>query len=391
VELVWWHNATQDPLKGYFQTVADAYTAMHPNVTFKIEPIQNETIQTKIQVALQSNDPPDIFQQWGGGDLATQVAAGKVQDITDATKDTVAALGGSAGGWQTDGKQYGIPYTVGIVGFWYRKDLFQQAGITGPPTTMAELNADVEKLKAADIQPIALGGKDKWPEAFYWGYFATRECSTDALQQATADTSISGDPCFLKAGEDTQNLIKTEPFNNGFLGTPAQQGAASSAGLIANGKAAMELMGQWDPPVIAGLTKDQKALSADVLGFFPFPAVDGGAGDPTSQFGGGDGFSCSVNAPPACADFLNFLLSVDNQKAFAEIGNLPVTPGSETAVTDPGLLDVIKFRNNAAYVQLYFDKALPTAVGAALNDEVANMFAGQGSPQAVVDAVDSAK
>ena len=32
----------------------------------------------------------------------------------------------------------------------------------------------------------------------------------------------------------------------GFLGTPAQQGATSSAGMIGNGKAAMELQGHWD-------------------------------------------------------------------------------------------------------------------------------------------------
>src|SRR5688500_7644542 len=42
VELTWWHNATEDPLKSYFQQAAAAFTAKNPNVTFKIEPIQNE-------------------------------------------------------------------------------------------------------------------------------------------------------------------------------------------------------------------------------------------------------------------------------------------------------------------------------------------------------------
>ncbi len=107
VELTWWHNATDEPLKGYFQQVADAYTAKNPDVTFKIEGIQNETIQTKIAVALQSNDPPDIFQQWGGGELAQQVESGKVKDITGATKELVESIGGPAAGWQVDGKQYG--------------------------------------------------------------------------------------------------------------------------------------------------------------------------------------------------------------------------------------------------------------------------------------------
>jgi raffinose/stachyose/melibiose transport system substrate-binding protein len=36
---------------------------------------------------------------------------------------------------------------------------------------------------------------------------------------------------------------------------------------------------------------------------------------------------------------------------------------------------------------LYFDKALPTSVGAALNDEIANMFAGKSTPEKIVKAV----
>ena len=49
----------------------------------------------------------------------------------------------------------------------------------------------------------------------------------------------------------SQDFAATEPFNQGFLTTPAQQGATSSAGLLANDQAAMELMGAWNPGVIA--------------------------------------------------------------------------------------------------------------------------------------------
>jgi raffinose/stachyose/melibiose transport system substrate-binding protein len=389
VQLTWWHNGVDDPLKSYFQGVADAYTAAHPNVTFKIEPIQNETIQTKITVGLQSNDPPDIFQQWGGGDLATQVESGKVADITTATKSVADGMGASAGGWQVDGKQYGVPFSLGVVGFWYRTDLFQQAGISAPPTTMAELTDAVNKLKAKSIQPIALGGKDKWPDAFYWGYFAVRECGQQVLTQAAKDMKFT-DPCFLKAGQDLKTFVDTKPFQNGFLGTPAQTGAGSAAGQLANGKAAMELMGHWESGVVGGLTPDKKPLG-DKLGWFPFPAVDGGAGDPKAAFGGGDGYSCSVKAPPACGDFLAFLLNKENQDKFGETGaGLPVTPGTQDSVADKSLQATLAFRNDAPFVQLYFDKALPTSVGKALNDEISNFFAGQSSPEKIVKAVSDA-
>ena len=103
------------------------------------------------------------------------------------------------------------------------------------------------------------------------------------------------DPCWLEAGENLQAFLDTEPFNDGFLTTAAQQGAGSSAGLVANRQAAMELMGAWDPGVIASLTPDEKPLP-DLL-WFPFPEVDGGAGEPGAMMGGVDGYSCWVNAP----------------------------------------------------------------------------------------------
>jgi raffinose/stachyose/melibiose transport system substrate-binding protein len=389
VTLTWWHNATNDPLKSYWQQTADDYTAKHPNVTFKIEPIQNESIQTKITVALQSNDPPDIFQQWGGGDLATQVSTGKVADITASSKSVAAGLGGSASGWQVNGKQYGLPYSLGIVGFWYRTDLFAKAGITAPPATMDDLTADITKLKAAGIAPISVGSKDKWPDAFYWGELATRLCSKEILQKASTDLTFT-DGCFLKAGQDLQSFLKQDPFQKGFLGTPAQQGAASSAGLLATGKAAMELQGHWNGGVIGGLTPDKKPLG-DKLAWFPFPQVAGGADAPDATFGGGDGFSCSAKAPPACADFLNFLLSVGEQKKFGALNvGPPVAPGSESSVSDPTLKGVLEARGKSTFTQLYFDKALPTAVGVALNDEIANMFAGSSTPDKIVKAVSDA-
>src|SRR5690349_8014295 len=85
VTLTWWHNGAQDPAKGIWQGIADDYHKAHPNVNFKVEPTQNEALKTKISVALQSNNPPNIFQQWGGGALATQVQSGKLADITNMT------------------------------------------------------------------------------------------------------------------------------------------------------------------------------------------------------------------------------------------------------------------------------------------------------------------
>ena len=84
VTLNWWHNGTGDPLKGFWQGVANDFHTAHPTVTIQVEAIETNQLQrTRIPAALQSGDPPDIFQAWGGGEIVEQVAAGYLKDITD--------------------------------------------------------------------------------------------------------------------------------------------------------------------------------------------------------------------------------------------------------------------------------------------------------------------
>lgn len=389
VTLTWWHNGTGEPLNGFWQDVATEFEEAHPNVTIEVTAVQNEELKTKVAVALQSNNPPDLFQQWGGGQMNDQVAAGKLLDVSDDVADELKLIGGSAAGWQVDGKTYGLPFSMGISGFWYNKALFEQAGITEAPSTVDELNDAVDKLKTAGITPIVVGAKDKWPAAHYWYWLALRSCGQDGLQDAGKDL-VFDDECFTEAGEELQSFIDTEPFQEGFLGTSAQQGATSSAGLLANGNAAMELMGHWQPGVMGGLTEDGKGLGDD-LGWFPFPAVTGAAGAADAMLGGGDGYSCSASAPPECVELLKYISSVDVQTRFAETGaGLPVTAGSESGVTDPNMVALLEARNDASYVQLWLDIAYGNNVGGALNDAVANMFAGQGSAEDIVTAMNDA-
>jgi raffinose/stachyose/melibiose transport system substrate-binding protein len=389
VTLTWWTNATTGDLKTVWsQTAADFHKA-NPNVTIRVEPLQNEAFPTKIAAALSSNSPPDIYQQWGSGQEATQVPSGKLTDLTPYTSSWIGQVGLPATAWQVNGKQYGVPYDLHTVGFWYRKDLFTKAGITTAPTTMAQLDADVVKLKTAHIAPIAVGSKDKWPDAFWWDYLAVRECSTATLKAAIKAVNLSA-PCFVKAGQDLQTFMATKPFQTGFLGTPAQTGAGSSAGMVSTGQAAMELQGDWDPGVMQSLTTNGSFTSQ--LGWFPFPAVTGGAGDPAVVLGGGDGFSCTTGAAePACANFLKYVDSaaVQAKVVGANVG-LPANPSAASALTLPGLKTVQQVNHAAPYIQTYFDIAFPTSVGTALDGAIANFFAGQGNSQSIITAVSKA-
>jgi raffinose/stachyose/melibiose transport system substrate-binding protein len=390
VTMTFWHNATTGDGKAFWdKTVADFQTA-NPNVTIKAQAIQNEELDGKLQTALNSGSAPDIFFQRGGGKMAAMVEAGQVKDITDAiTPETKQALGEAAlASAQIEGKTYAVPVSILPGGLWYSKDLFKKAGVDATPTTMDELNAAVTKLKGTDVAPVALGAKDAWPAAHWYYFFALRACSKATLDAAAADKNFS-DPCWTKAGEDLKAFADTQPFNEGFLTTSAQQGAGSSAGLVANHKASMELMGAWNPGVIASLTPDTKPLPD--LGFFPFPAVPGGQGDPAAIMGGTDGYSCSAKAPKACDDFLNYILTKDVQEGYYKgFQSLPVNKEAQGVVTEDYLKAVLDAYNSAPYVSLWLDTIYGQNVGNALNVGVVNLLAGKGDVAGIIESVNAA-
>ncbi|MEO8261948.1 MAG: extracellular solute-binding protein [Pseudolysinimonas sp.] len=359
-----------------------------------MEAYQNEELQrTLIPNALRSGSGVDLFQQWGAGELAAQVEAGHVMDLSDLVADEVDAIGGAVAPWQYQGKTYGLPFNFGIEGFWYNKDLFAQAGIDELPTTLDGLYDAIDALKAADIVPIAVGAGDKWPAAHYWYNFALKSCSPAVLQEAQTSYDFS-DECFVKAGELLKDFIASEPFNEGYLATSAQQGAGSSAGLLATGQVAMELMGHWDPGVMGGILAEEnggEAVAPEFLGWFNFPGIEGAKGDPTAALGGGDGFSCAAWAPPECVELLKYIDSVEVQTAFGESGaGIPVVSGSEAGIADPNLQQVLAGLHEASYVQLWLDTAYGPTVGGAMNDGIVALFGGEGSADDIVKKMEDA-
>lgn len=391
VTMTFWHNSTTGPGKAYWASTVKAFEDKYPNVTIKTQAIQNEDLDGKLQTALNSGDGPDVFLQRGGGKMDAMIAAGQLMDISDSisadAKKSISA--GTFAGYEKDGATYAMPGAVLPEGIWYSKDLFKEAGIEGTPTSMDELNDAITKLKAKDIDPVAVGAKDAWPAAHWYYNFALRECSQKTLEGAAKSLKFDN-ACWTKAGEQLEDFTATKPFNDGFLTTAAQQGAGSSAGLLANHKAAMELMGAWDPGVISSLTPDGKPL-AD-LGWFPFPTIDGGKGDPKSMMGGVDGNSCSAKAPKkACTDFLNFIVQKDNQEAYyTAFQAIPVNQEAQSVVDADYLKSALAAYQEAPFVSQYLDTLYGQNVGNALNTSVVDLLAGKGSAKDIVETTNQA-
>lgn len=386
VTITWWHITTKDPGLSDWKKMADDYMAAHPNVDIQITVLENEAFKTKLTTVMQSGDPPDIFQSWGGGTFNQQVQAGLLKDITADLNADAAWKGsfapGALGVYSYQGKNYGVPWDMGMVGFWYNKDLFKKAGIDNPPANWTDFLADVQKLKAAGITPISIGEGDKWPGMHFWNYLATRICGQKGFDAAMDGSGSFADPCFVDAGKKLQDLVALQPFQEGFLGATHDEMQAT----FGNGKAAMELSGQWAPSTEKANSADQKGVAN--LGLFGFPAVDGGAGAASDVVGGGNGFAIGKNAEPEAIDFVKYLTSVQNQTIIAKNGSgIPVVKGAESGLTDPNMLQVQQTFAAAKYFQLYYDQFLPPATGSVLNDSVQGIFSGTSTPEQVAQAV----
>jgi raffinose/stachyose/melibiose transport system substrate-binding protein len=381
----WWHIQNTDPMLSVWAGLAKQFEAAHPGLKVDITPLENEAFKAKLTTVTQAGNPPGLFHSWGGGVLEQQVSAGLVKELSgDAASFLSQVSPNGVKLYEIGGKQYGTPYELGMVGFWYNKDLFAKAGVIATPKTWGELLGVVRQLKAANVVPIALAGGDKWPAHFYWSYLALRQGGVAGMAEA-AKTGGFDAPDFVTAGAKLAELVALEPFQPGFLGAKYMANDGQSA-LMGNGQTAMELMGQWAPTIEAAYSTDKKGIG-DKLGFFPFPALEGGRGSPTEVLGGANGFAVGKNAPPEVFEFLKFLLSLDSQRKAAVGGVLPVTTGAESALEDPNLKLVHDALKNASGFQLYLDQAFPPAIGQQVNDSVAELVARSSSPEAVAQAI----
>jgi raffinose/stachyose/melibiose transport system substrate-binding protein len=217
---------------------------------------------------------------------------------------------------------------------------------------------------------------------------STREGGQDAFLKAYNRTGSFADAPFVKAFQDLKDLVDLNAFQDGFLA--AAYGDQETT--FGNAGAAMELMGQWSPSVSKSNSSSGEGIGAD-LGWFPFPVIDGGAGNAADVFGGGDGFAVGAKAPDAAVDFLKFITSPENQIAGAaapiSLTIPPTVKGTDSVIADdPIMQSIVKARDGAPYFQLYYDQFLPPALAGAILDAAEGVFAGAMTPEDAAKSVE---
>ncbi len=374
VTIRWWHLNMDQPSQKAFEKIVGDFTALHPNVEFKIVVVDNIEFKQKLDLELAANDPPDIFHSWGGGGLVEQVKAGYLRDITSWVKSDR---------WETrinpfaldlfshEGKIYGFPHDLGAVGFWYNREMLAKAGYDSFPADWDSFLAMCETLKKAGVNPIALGIADRWPVMYYWVYLTMRLGGAGMYQDILEGKRAFTDPAAIRAGKMMQAL-----YDRGFFpATSLGDDFNMQSGQMGDGQCAVQLMGQWALAIQAEVSERKDAL-VPAMGFAPFPAVTGGQGSLYDAMGGGNGFVIGKNAPDEAIEFLEFFNRAENVQGYFDIfPAIPTAPGAKVQIG--GLNEVKEYLGKLEQYRLYPDQLFPKDIGNLLNETSARVMIGE--------------
>lgn len=382
--ITFWHIQNTDPGPELIQQAVDRYMADNPGVTVEVVPMQNDPYKTRIRTAMGAGDPPCVFPSWGGGPLYEYVQAGQVVDLTpymeaDNYKDRFVPA--SLSNVTFDGKIYGVPVeNTAVAVIYYNKDVFAQYNLT-PPTTWEELKTVAQTLIDNGVVPFSLANKTKWTSSMYYMYLVDRLGGPEVFASAANRTGGTfEDPVFVQAGEMVQELVDMGAFIEGFNGLDWDTGQ-SRMPMYAD-QAAMELMGSWQ---IGTYKAENPDFYENKLGIFPFPAVEGGEGDPSNVVGTvGDNYyhiSTTCANPDEAFEMITYLIDDVSVPLRIEAGRIPPVVGVTEMIEDPVLQQVVELVENAESVQLWYDQYLPPELGEVHKDAMQALFGKEITPE----------
>lgn len=372
-----------------------AWNKANPDHKFAVQYFANDSYKQKIRTSVGSGNGPTLIYSWAGGTLKDYVASKEVIDLTDKIPDlTKRAIPSVLEVGKVDGKVYAVPINNSQPELiYYNKKLFKQAGVA-VPTTFDELLAAVKAFKAKGILPIALAGQSQWPELMWIEFLVDRVGGPEPFNKVSQQQKGAwSDPAFAEAFAKLKQLIDAGAFGNKFGSVVADNNA--DAALVYTDKAAMLLQGNW---VYTTFTSDAAAwFKAGNLGWFAFPAVEGGKGDPSNVYGNpANYFSVSAKASrdnqDQAAKFLDtYNLNDTASQELIDMGLVPAVQNIESKLSASKDKDFLLFTynqvKNAKSFQLSWDQALSDTQAQTVLAKLSAFFLGQATAQDFISAM----
>ncbi len=153
--------------KEYLDQMFAEYTSLHPEVKISHEVVAGTgaaTYTEVLQTQMAAGTGPDVFFNWAGELAGFFADAGYCEPLDQYYEEygwNEILIPWAVDAVRRGGKIYGVPVTSQAMTFWYRKDLWDELGLT-EPKTYQEMEELCAKAKAAGIYPLSVGGKYGW-------------------------------------------------------------------------------------------------------------------------------------------------------------------------------------------------------------------------------------
>lgn len=333
---LWHQEGEAENAAQYVQALADAYTALHPEVTFEVTNKNTELLREDFQTAALAGSPPDLL--WTVNDHAGPFTAADliqpVDDLLDLSLYAESALAAVA----LEGQTWGVPVSNGNhLMLYYNKSI-----IDAPPQTTDELIAMAPALIDRGIVPLVFNQTEPFWLVPWLGGFGGAVFAADGVTP-TLDT-----PAMVS----TLDFLHDIKFDHNML--PAESDYDGADTLFKEGRAAMIINGDWT----LGAYKD---LFGDDLGIARIPMVST-TGEWPKPYTSGKFFMIPAGVEgdklDVVVDFIQFATSEENQlDLVAKLGRLPAL---KSALEDPSVTGDAFLAGSAA--QMVVGTPMPTVL-----------------------------
>ena len=350
VQLTYWYTES-DNEKGVILKLINQFEQKYPDI--HIHAVQKPFFQTRgaFTTAVKEGDAPDVLRSDVGWtsmfaskgyllNIDSYVSQSDISDYLNAPLSTTRGIPSSTTRGigpglsaplaydEYNGHLYGLPQVTDFLALLYNKKELGKAGITGPPLTMADFEADAVRVVQNKKEDQAKYGFETGG-TFYSALPFLYACGGGMFDQGNNNILVDspGSVAGLNFLVKLQNAdkVKVMPPEMNFSAAP---GAMVSD--FMNGKTAMIFDGPYDVSQI--LTGSSfKGSNHSNLGIAPIPT--GLAGQPGSPVGGQSYVISAGTAHPAEAyKFISFMSSTSSQVAIANANH--TLPTRQSAYQD---------------------------------------------------------
>lgn len=323
--------------------LADAYMALHPNVTIEIEVRPGGADGDNIvKTRLATGEMTDIFWYNSGSLLQALQPAETLVDL--AGEPFIANIAESFLPTVSQGEAiYGVPSGTAMGGgILYNKKIYEELGLS-VPTTWEEFAANNEAIKAAGIAPVIQTYGDTWTSQLFVlaDYYNVVQAVPTFTEDYTANKAkYATTPAAMAGFQYLQDGFESGWWQQDYATTKFEQGMK----LLADGEGAHYPMLSFALSTIATNWPE----SANDIGFFAQPGTDAAKNGATIWMPAGTYIPKTTENVDVAKDFLAFIASVEGVDAI----NAKVPPSGPYVIKGASLPDSVlpAVKEIAAYI-----------------------------------------